>query len=113
MTFDEYQKAAQRTSNTVDPDDKLVNGALGLAGESGEVADLVKKFMFQGHALDTEKLLDELGDVLWYIAEVASGLGVTLEQIAQHNVDKLWARYPAGFDSVRSVNRPEYGGAHD
>ena len=105
MTFDQYQKSAQRTSNTVDPDDKLVNGALGLAGESGEVADLVKKFMFQGHGLNTDDLLDELGDVLWYISEVAAGMGETIETVARRNVDKLWRRYPAGFDSVRSVNR--------
>lgn len=107
LDFGTYQRGAQRTASTVDALDKLVNGALGLAGEGGEVADLIKKHLFQGHELDREKLVDELGDVLWYIAELAAGLGVTLDEIARHNIDKLWRRYPAGFDSVRSRERNE------
>lgn len=115
MTLNEYQRAAQRTSSTryIGIDAQIQNGAMGLAGEAGEVIDVVKKWMFQGHGLDREKLIDEASDCFWYLAELATGLGVTLEQIAQHNVDKLWKRYPAGFDSVRSVHRAEYGGAHD
>lgn len=107
MNFAEYQKAAQRTSNTGTGKDKIINGAMGLSGEAGEVIDLVKKHMFQGHEMDIEKLIDEAGDCLWYIAEIAAGLGVTLEEIARHNIDKLWKRYPEGFDSVRSTNREE------
>lgn len=113
MTLNEYQRAAQRTSSTKRSNDKLINGALGLAGEAGEVTDIIKKCMYQGHDIDPEKAMEELGDCLWYLAELASALQMTLGQIAQHNVDKLWKRYPTGFDSVRSVHRAEYGGVHD
>lgn len=107
MDFAEYEKAAQRTSNTITDKDKIINGCMGLAGEAGEVIDVLKKHMFQGHELDRAKMIDECSDVMWYLAEIATGLGVTLEEIAQHNVDKLWKRFPTGFDSVRSVNREE------
>lgn len=60
MTFDEYQKAAQRTASTRAKSDKIENGVLGLCGESGEVADVLKKYLFQEHELDREKLVDEL-----------------------------------------------------
>ena len=106
MEMNEYQQLAQRTS----PNDheRIVNGCLGLAGESGECCDIVKKVLFQGHNLDREKLCDELGDVLWYIAETAAGLGVTLDDIAERNINKLRNRYPNGFDPERSIHRPEY-----
>lgn len=67
-----------------------------------------KKVEFQGHAFDPVKLVDELGDVLWYIAQTATGLNITLEDVAQHNVEKLKKRYPNGFDVERSIHRPEY-----
>ncbi len=108
MNFNEYQKLAQRTSNSKTPSGKLENGCLGLAGESGECCDLLKKFFFQGHELDKAKMLDELGDVLWYIGETAAGIGVTLEEVAIHNIEKLKTRYPDGFSSERSLHRPEY-----
>mgnify|MGYP004694665379 CR=1 FL=1 len=53
-------------------------------------------------------IAEKLGDVLWYVAQLATGLGVTLEYVAQHNVDKLLARYPDGFDSENSIHRKEY-----
>ena len=62
----------------------------------------------QRHAFDPMKMVDELGDVLWYVAQLATGLSVTLEYVAQHNVDKLLARYPDGFDSEKSIHRKEY-----
>ena len=107
MNMNEYQKLAQRTANTKLPSDKIENGILGLSGESGECADIVKKCLFQGHELDREKLIEELGDVLWYCAELAAGLGVGLEEVAQRNIDKLRRRYPDGFDPERSVHRDD------
>lgn len=108
MTLNDYQFLAQRTSNkTLSPDDHLMNGMLGLAGETGECCDLVKKCFYQDGRDIRQKLKDELGDCLWYIAEAASAMGWTLEEIAQHNVDKLRRRYPEGFEAERSLHREE------
>lgn len=103
MNFNEYQKLALRTANK--DKDLVINAALGLAGESGEVADLIKKHLFQGHELNKEKIIDELGDILWYIAIMAEGLGVEMEVIPTHNINKLRKRYPNGFEVERSINR--------
>ena len=106
MTLNEYQALAQRTSNrTLDQRGHLFNGVLGLAGEAGECADLVKKHYFQDGRLFVEALEDELGDCLWYVVETAAALGVTLEEVAQHNVEKLKKRYPEGFEAERSLHR--------
>ena len=105
LTINEYQKLAQRTANTKRPSDKLENACLGLAGECGEVCDVLKKALFQGHALVREHMIEELGDCAWYLAEAASGLGVSLEDILLQNIAKLKRRYPAGFDPERSVHR--------
>lgn len=106
MQLNEYQELAQRTARQdISRVDHLLNGVLGLAGEAGECADLVKKQWFQDGRAITNDMIDELGDVLWYIAETAAALGVTLEEVAQHNVDKLRKRYPEGFDADRSLHR--------
>ena len=107
MTINEYQRLAQRTANTKLPSDKLENACLGLAGECGEVCDVMKKALFQGHELDRTHMIEELGDCAWYLAEAASGLGVSLEDILLQNIAKLKRRYPAGFDPERSMNRAE------
>lgn len=103
MTLNEYQALAQRTSN--DDADKLLNGCMGMCGEAGECIDIMKKHRMQGHALAADKLAEEIGDVLWYVAEAAAGLGMSLEEIAMLNIAKLRARYPQGFDAERSINR--------
>ena len=107
MTINEYQQAAMRTANSTKPIDLILNGALGLCGESGEVADDVKKLLFQGHPLNTEHLAKELGDICWYLAITAKGLGYDLETIMKMNVEKLWKRYPEGFDFEKSLHRQE------
>ena len=112
MQLNEYQVLAQRTSNpALDMKEHLFNGVLGLAGETGECADLVKKCFFQDGRDIREELKDEAGDVLWYIVEVISAMGWTLEEVAQHNVDKLRKRYPEGFDADRSLHREVNGDA--
>lgn len=106
MTINEYQTLAMTTLNpALTKKDVLINGVMGLCGESGEVIDLVKKHLHQGHDLDKDKLVKELGDVAWYLAEIAWALDVPLETVLQGNIDKLKARYPEGFDTQRSVNR--------
>ena len=106
MTINEYQKLAMTTLNpALSPKDVLINGVMGLCGESGEAIDLVKKHLAQGHELNKEQLAKELGDIAWYLAETATAIGYPLEEILQMNIDKLKKRYPDGFAVERSVNR--------
>lgn len=107
MTINEYMHEALRTANGLNEKDLLINGVMGLCGESGECVDLMKKHLFQGHELDTEHMAKELGDVAWYLAVSAYALGYDLESVLQMNVDKLRKRYPKGFDSNRSQHREE------
>ena len=108
MTLNEYQELAQRTSNkALDQRGHLFNGVLGLSGEAGECADLVKKHYFQDGRPMIDRLVDELGDVLWYVAETARAMDVTLEEVAKHNVEKLRRRYPEGFEAEKSLHREE------
>ena len=106
MTGNEYQCLAMATLN---PDltkkDVLINGVMGLCGESGEAIDIVKKHLHQGHELDKEKLLKELGDIAWYLAETAYALDIPLDEVFEGNIAKLKARYPQGFDTEKSVHR--------
>ena len=106
MTINEYQKLAMTTLNpALSEKDVLINGVMGLCGESGEAIDIVKKWLAQGHELDKEKLAKELGDICWYLAETATALGLSLEEIMAANIEKLKSRYPEGFDAARSINR--------
>ncbi len=106
MTINEYQKLAITTLNPdLDKKDVLINGVMGLCGESGEAIDIVKKWLAQGHDLDREKLVKELGDIAWYLAETAYALDVPLEDVLQGNIDKLKKRYPEGFSVKRSTER--------
>lgn len=108
MEINKYQKLAMRTLNPeIDKKELILNAAMGLCGESGEVIDLVKKHLFQGHDLDDEKLIKELGDVAWYLAEAATALNVNLSEILEKNIKKLENRFPDGFNSNRSINRGE------
>ena len=108
MTGNEYQRLAMRTATSKCRD--MANAALGLTGEAGEVADEIKKFLFHGHPSNPEKVVKELGDVLWYVALMADLLNVSLDFVMEHNIEKLKRRYPDGFDPVRSINREENNG---
>ena len=106
MTINEYQKLALTTLNPeLSKKDVLINGVMGLCGESGEAIDIVKKHLHQGHERDREKLIKELGDIAWYLAETAAALDVSLEEVLERNIEKLRSRYPEGFSPDRSVNR--------
>lgn len=108
MTINEYQQLAMRTLNPdLNKKDVLINGVMGLCGEAGEAIDLVKKHLAQGHPLDREKLVKELGDVAWYLAETAYALDVPLEEVLKGNIAKLKERYPQGFETEKSMNRKE------
>ena len=108
MQINEYQKLAMTTLNPeLSPKEVLINGVMGLCGESGEAIDIVKKHISQGHELDKEKLVKELGDIAWYLAETAYALGVDLEEVLELNIQKFKNRYPDGFTTENSVNRKE------
>ena len=106
MTINEYQHMALRTeSPTTNETDRILQGAMGLCGESGEYIDILKKHMFQGHELDKKHMAKELGDIAWYLAVSADAIDYDLETIFQMNIDKLKARYPEGFETNKSTHR--------
>ena len=108
MTINEYQKLAMVTANkNLSEKEMLVNGVMGLCGEAGESIDIVKKHLFHGHALNRDRLIEEIGDVAWYLAETCTALGIDLESVLTSNIEKLKKRYPEGFDSYRSIHREE------
>ena len=108
MTVNEYQKLAMTTLNPeLSKKDVLINGVMGLCGESGEAIDIVKKWLAQGHELDKKRFVKELGDIAWYLAEAATALDIPLEEIFQGNIEKLKKRYPEGFDREHSLVRLE------
>lgn len=100
MNFVDYQDFAARTSSFHEDnkgEDRLKMSLLGLFGEVGELANKAKKVMWHGHDYDPGEFVEELGDCLWYLSEIATTLDFDLETIAQTNIDKLKARYPDGF----------------
>lgn len=106
MEINEYQKLALTTLNKELKNDQiLLNSLMGLCGESGEAIDLLKKHLCHGHPLDKEKLILELGDVAWYLAEASFALGISLEEVLTKNIEKLKKRYPEGFSKENSINR--------
>ena len=106
MTLKEYQQNAVRTARETEPGERaLLVAALGLSGEAGEFAEVVKKHIFHDHPLDRDKAIKVVGDVLWYVVQACTALGVELEEVAEANISKLKARYPEGFTPERSFNR--------
>ena len=106
LDINEYQKLALKTLNPkLSKKDVLINGVMGLCGESGEAIDIVKKHLAQGHDLNKEHLIEELGDIAWYLAETAYALDISLEEVLKLNIEKLQKRYPEGFDKQKSIDR--------
>lgn len=114
ITADEYQRKALRTYSAGfvplqlnEKDLQLMEGLMGLNGESGEALDILKKCLFQGHTFDRDHMIRELGDIAWYLAIAADALSVPLSEVFEKNIEKLEKRYPEGFDAERSVNRED------
>ncbi len=107
MDIAEYTKEVNRTCGIEDPRELLILAALGIAGESGEVVDALKKVLYHSHELDVVELRKELGDLLWYIVLLCDTIGLSLDDVMQANVEKLQERYPQGFDPERSQRRQE------
>lgn len=100
MTFGEYQKNSRETAVYPNKDNNFIYPVLGLAGEAGEVAEKIKKVLRDDNGVITdqkrEDVKKELGDVLWYIAQVATELNMSLEDVASHNIEKLSSRKEKG-----------------
>lgn len=122
MNGKEYQNLAMRTNdgkatlrleNVIDCNDNLMicdvggilNACLGLSGEVGEFNDMIKKWIFHEKECDIKHLKKELGDIMWYIAMMCHSFNWDMDEIMKMNIDKLEARYPEGFDTVRANNR--------
>lgn len=107
QTANDFQIGCLSTIGSTETEHLIMNGSLGLGGEAGEVLDLVKKWRFQGHEFDVRKIAEELGDVMYYVATLATGIGYDLETIMDMNQAKLRRRYPNGFEVERSIRREE------
>lgn len=105
MKMKEYQKQVERTRNY--DNTELGNYTLGLVCEAGEVGDIIKKHIYHQHDLDKEKIISELGDVMWYLNNICNVLDISIEEVAKSNIEKLMKRYPNGFSKNDSINRDE------
>lgn len=83
----------------------VLNAALGLSGEVGELNDILKKWIFHEKQLDIDHAKKEAGDICWYLAMLCKSFGWNFDEIMQINIDKLKARYPEGFDTYRANHR--------
>lgn len=126
MTGGEYQVRAMRT-NDRKADNRLhlamiqaladerhlgdlLQGLMGLSGESGELIDLFKKWIFHGTPMDEtheQHAKREMGDILWYVSLICHAMDWDMDEIMQMNIEKLQARYPDGFDTERANHREE------
>ena len=106
MTIKEYQELAMRTATKLEQIDGLRHGLLMLASEAGECCGLLQK-TYQGHELNIDEMVKELGDCCWAIARVCDSLGITMDLVMEQNILKLMKRYPNGFSSDKSINREE------
>jgi NTP pyrophosphatase (non-canonical NTP hydrolase) len=105
MSFDEYQALARRTQNTELTKDERINHALlGIAAEAGEICGIYQK-KYQGHRVYFGDVAKELGDLLWFCAELADCLDVGLGAVATANIEKLKIRYPSGYTAKDSLER--------
>lgn len=107
MDISRYQKLAARTMNPkLDGAETLRHGLHTLAAETGEVHGLFQK-EYQGHELEREHLIKEIGDVLWALAEICTVCDLDMSEVAETNIEKLKARFPNGFEEERSLHRAE------
>lgn len=104
MDFNQYQEGA-RATRIQETGHRIIYPTLGLAGEAGEVVELVKKSLRPGVGLDEMEVAKEMGDVLWYLGALADDLGITLEMVAEINLKKLADRAKKGVISGSGSNR--------
>ncbi|MFA5777255.1 MAG: nucleoside triphosphate pyrophosphohydrolase family protein [Parcubacteria group bacterium] len=109
MDFKEYQEKSRKTALYPDKDNNFVYPTLGLSGEAGEVAEKIKKVIRDKDGIiddvTREEIKKELGDVLWYVAQLATELGLSMDEIAQKNIEKLLSRMERGVLQGSGDNR--------
>ena len=109
MNSKEYIKLAKRSESTnfnmTTYDQRMLHGAMGLCTESGEFLDNLKKSIYYRKGTEHWALVEELGDILWYLAILFDELGVSFESVMEMNIKKLKQRYPEKFTSEASENR--------
>ncbi len=109
MTFKEYQEESRKTAIYPDKDNNFVYPVLGLVGEAGEVAEKIKKIIRDKEGIvdqeSREKVMKELGDVLWYLSQTATELNLSLEKVANNNIEKLKSRQERGKLQGEGDNR--------
>lgn len=105
IDFNDYQRLAARTINLENSKEELIQHSLyGMASEIGELCGIFQK-VYQGHEFDEEHAKKELSDILWFVAEFCSAMGISMQEVAEENIRKLLARYPEGFEAERSLHR--------
>ena len=106
MELKDFQELSKRTlpHDTTFKED-LSNMCLGIHGEGGEVVDIIKKYLYQGHDLNMDHIKEELGDMMFYIVNLANLINIDMEEVLQLNFEKLCKRYPNGFKIEDSINR--------
>ena len=108
MEIQEYQRQATRTINTsLEKNENISNMVFGILGEGGEIADHLKKYLYQGHSLDAKHLEEEIGDLMWYVCNLATIYDISMVNVLEHNIEKLKKRYKVGFTIRESINREE------
>ena len=114
MTPNQYQSLAITTAKmfpsgmTVEPQlSDILHATLGIAGESGELVDAVKKTVIYNKPLDVVNFKEELGDILWYVALGCHAVGVNMEDIMKANIDKLMKRYPEKYSDAAAIERAD------
>ena len=101
-----YPAIVNHTMNkSLSKEEQITNAVIGMCGEVGEVADIIKKHLYQGHDLDIDHLIEELGDVLYYVTLLMIMIDYNMADTMFNNMDKLMKRYPEGFSAERSLHR--------
>ena len=108
MKTSDYQHwVRSKMKNHANGNDALCDYALGLCGEAGEAVEIVKKAVFHDHHLGLTKMIEELGDCVWYITALCNAMNVSLDKVLEINQAKLNRRYPNGYEHARSKGRSE------
>jgi NTP pyrophosphatase (non-canonical NTP hydrolase) len=105
MNIEQYQKECKRTVPKDFRSRLLANMTLSLCEEAGEVASPIKKHIFHGHELNKEKIIEEMGDLMFYANNLMTLLDIEMTDVLDYNIKKISERYPNGFNEHDSINR--------